>query len=242
MSWGVNMRGIVLSDIGRIRRQNQDRFLVDEKRGLFVVCDGMGGHKAGEVAAQVAIDTIQARIGLLDDENPHHFLADSIREANQQIFSMARQNEEYSDMGTTITAAVVREMILYVAHIGDSSLYLIREDGPQKLTRDHTMNEKMLREGLLSEDEIKSNRYRHILTRALGVEDQVEIDLFTSNLQDEDKFILTTDGLTDLVEPWEIWDKFEEEPHIDQALSGLMKIAYERGGHDNITMIAVVLS
>ncbi|NLV15860.1 MAG: Stp1/IreP family PP2C-type Ser/Thr phosphatase [Syntrophomonadaceae bacterium] len=242
MFWGVNMRAIVLSDIGRIRRQNQDRFLVDEKRGLFVVCDGMGGHKAGEVAAQIAIDTIWARIDLLDEVHPHQFLSDSIMEANRQIYSMARQNEEFSDMGTTITAAIIKEMILYVGHIGDSSLYLIREDGPQKLTRDHTMTERMLREGLLSEDEIKSNRYRHILTRALGVEDQVEIDLFTSNLQYEDKLILTTDGLTDLVEPWEIWDKFEQESDIDRALSGLMTIAYERGGHDNITMIAVVPS
>ncbi len=230
-----------MSNIGRVRRQNQDRFLVDLNRGLFVVCDGMGGHKAGEVAAQMAIDIIHGDLDELENLHPLSFLTASITKANQSIFSRGRQSEEYSDMGTTITAAIVKNMKLYTAHIGDSSLFVIHPDGVQKITQDHTLAEEMLREGIINNNETGTNRYRHILTRALGTEESVEIDCFTNQLNPEDRLFMATDGVTDLIEPSEVWEITAREPDLDQALHRLLQLALDRGGHDNVTMILVAL-
>lgn len=235
------MQAAVLSNIGRVRRQNQDRFLVDLNRGLFVVCDGMGGHKAGEVAAQMAIDIIHGDLDELENLHPLSFLTASITKANQSIFSRGRQSEEYSDMGTTITAAIVKNMKLYTAHIGDSSLFVIHPDGVQKITQDHTLAEEMLREGIINNNETGTNRYRHILTRALGTEESVEIDCFTNQLNPEDRLFMATDGVTDLIEPSEVWEITAREPDLDQALHRLLQLALDRGGHDNVTMILVAL-
>jgi len=241
MFWGAIMQAAVLSDIGRVRRQNQDRFLINQSQGLFVVCDGMGGHKAGEVAAQMAIDTISGCLDQLENEDPLIFLNQSILKANREIFSLSRQSEEHSDMGTTVTAAVIRDMNLYTAHIGDSSLFIIRSSGVEKVTRDHTLAEKMLSEGLINENEINTNRYRHILTRALGVDETVEIDLFVSRLQAEDRLFMATDGVTDLIQPQEMWEIIVREPDPEKALEQILALALERGGHDNITMILIAL-
>lgn len=235
------MRAAVLSNIGKVRRQNQDRFLIDQNRGLFVVCDGMGGHKAGEVAAQMAIDIIHGDIEEMDKQHPHSFLTTSIMKANQSVFSRGRQFEECSDMGTTITAAIIKDMNLYTAHIGDSSLFVIRSHGIEKITQDHTLAEKMQREGLLNEDEKNTNRYRHILTRALGVEASVEIDCFTNQLHPEDRLFMATDGVTDLIQPSEVREAVTNEPDLDQALQKLLHLALIRGGHDNITMLLIAL-
>ena len=171
------MRAAVLSNIGKVRRQNQDRFLVDQNRGLFVVCDGMGGHNAGDVAAQMAIDIIHGDLDDLDNQHPLNFLATSILKANQSIYSKGRHFKEYSDMGTTITAAIVRNMMLYTAHIGDSSLFVVRPDGWEKITQDHTLAEEMLREGLINDNDISPT----YTDPALGIEESVEIDCFTKN-------------------------------------------------------------
>ncbi|MGI6550340.1 MAG: Stp1/IreP family PP2C-type Ser/Thr phosphatase [Syntrophomonadales bacterium] len=235
------MKAAVLSNIGKVRRQNQDRFLVDQNRGLFVVCDGMGGHKAGEVAAQMAIDIIHGDLDELDNQHPLTFLTTSIKKANQSILLRGRQLEECSDMGTTITAAIVRNMMLYTAHIGDSSLFVIHPEGVEKVTQDHTLAEEMMREGILNDKESSANRYRHILTRALGVEESVEIDCYTNKLNPGDRLFMATDGVTDLIGPSEVWETVNREPDLDQALHRLLQLALERGGHDNVTMILIAL-
>lgn len=235
------MQAAVLSNIGKVRRQNQDRFLVDQNRGLFVVCDGMGGHKAGEVAAQMAIDVISGELDEMDKQHPLTFLTTSIMKANHCIYSSGRQSEECTDMGTTITAAIVRDMDLYTAHIGDSSLFVINSDGAEKITQDHTLAEKMLREGVINGDDASANRYRHILTRALGIEELVEIDCFTNKLRPEDRLFMATDGVTDLIGPAEVWEAVTREPDLDTALQRLLQMALDRGGHDNLTMIIIAL-
>jgi len=235
------MQAAVLSNTGKVRRQNQDRFLVDQNRGLFVVCDGMGGHKAGEVAAQMAIDIIHGELDNMDNQHPLTFLTNSIMKANHSIHSWGRQNKDCSDMGTTITAAIVKNMELYTAHIGDSSLFVINPDGVNKVTQDHTLAEEMLREGLLNENENSANRYRHILTRALGTEESVQIDCFTNKLHPEDRLFMATDGVTDLIEPSEVWEAVTQESDLDTALQRLLHLAMDRGGHDNVTMILIAL-
>ena len=168
-------------------------------------------------------------------------MTSSIITANRSIFYQGRQSEEYSYMGTMITAAVIKDMNLYTAHIGDSSLFVVRSDGVNKITQDHTLAEKMLQEGLLEDNEANVNQYRHILTRALGVEETVEIDCFMTDLHPGDNLFMATDGVTDLIRPMEVWEAVMGENDLDQALEGLLFLALDRGGHDNITMILIAL-
>ena len=202
----------------------------------------MGGHNAGDVAAQMAIDIIHGDLDDLDNQHPLNFLATSILKANQSIYSKGRHFKEYSGMGTTITAAIVRNMMLYTAHIGDSSLFVVRPDGWEKITQDHTLAEEMLREGLINDNDISTNRYRHILTRALGIEESVEIDCFTNELHLEDRLFMATDGVTDLIKPVEVWEAVTQEHDLEHALQRLLHLALDRGGHDNVTMILIALS
>ncbi len=233
------MLSAALSHIGHVRKQNQDRYLVDETRGLFVLCDGMGGHKAGEVAAQMAVDAFAGGFMLLDDESPHAALTRTILEANRNIFNKGHESVEYSDMGTTITACLVDGQTLYVASIGDSPMFVVNSSGIEKITVDHTLAQKLYQEGFLEESEVNTNKYRHVLTRALGIEELVEVDCRTRTLNQGDHILMSTDGLTDLVEPQEIWEVVINEPDPETALSRLLGFALDRGGHDNITMILI---
>ncbi len=235
------MQTAVKSHIGCVRKQNQDRFFLDESYGLFVICDGMGGHKAGEVAAQMAVDTIRSQLESADIEEPHRFLAAAIQLANSAIHDRSGQHEDLAEMGTTITALMLRDKTAYVAHIGDSSLFILGTDGPRKVTHDHTLSEKMIREGLLKGNEKAANRYSHILTRALGIESQVEIDLLAVEVDGDDRIFMATDGLTNLVQPQEVWTMVNNESDLDLALAKLTDLALQRGGQDNITMILVDL-
>jgi serine/threonine protein phosphatase PrpC len=234
------MQVAALSDIGKIRNLNQDRFLVDFARGLLVVCDGMGGHKAGEVAAQMAIDTINTEFRCGEADSPLDALTRVILEANRRIYRKGRQSAECEDMGTTITAACLRGNHLYVANIGDSSLYIIRQQEIVKVTADHTLAEKLYQEGLLNEADRANKKYSHVLTRALGVDETVEADCYECDLQPGDYVFLATDGLTDLVEPEEIMYVVTSEQLLDPALARLLQLALDRGGHDNITMILLL--
>lgn len=233
------MLSAALSHIGHVRKQNQDRFLVDDARGLFVLCDGMGGHKAGEVAAQMAVDMFTSDLKRLDSESPHAILTRTILEANQNIYRKGRETEAYADMGTTVTACIIENQVLYVASIGDSPMFVINQKGIEKITVDHTLAQKLYQEGFLNETEVNTNKYRHVLTRALGIEENVEVDCRTRTLTTGDQVLISTDGLTDLVEPSEIWEIIISEPNLDAALHNLQDIALDRGGHDNITMILI---
>lgn len=229
------MRVAAISDVGLVRAKNEDRFLARPKRGLFAVCDGMGGHKGGEVAAALAIDVID--IGYGESKDPFSSLASCIETANQLIFTIGSRVPEYRDMGTTLTAAVIRDNRLWVAHIGDSSLYCISEGSIQKITHDHTLAQKMVDQGLMAPAESKKHPFSHILTRALGMGVAVEADYICSPLQKGDYILLATDGLTDLVEDQEIQaliDRFGIDSHLH-----MVRTALERGGHDNITVVLV---
>ncbi|MGE5404998.1 MAG: Stp1/IreP family PP2C-type Ser/Thr phosphatase [Candidatus Saccharibacteria bacterium] len=236
------MQAASITNIGQVRRQNQDRYLVDLEKGLFVVCDGMGGHKAGEVAAQIGVDTI-ARVFLeMDGEAPDTVLLTAIFEANKRIYRQGQDFEEYRDMGTTITAALFRDGNMYVASVGDTSLFLINQNEIKKITEDHTLAEKLIQEGLLDEKERSRHRYRHVLIRALGIQESVAIDLNTMQPQSGDYVLISSDGLTDLVEPDEIRDIVLKNSDLNEALEKMLDLALDRGGHDNITMILILVS
>lgn len=238
---GAAVRVTSITNTGLVRQDNQDRYLIDEMRGLFVVCDGMGGHKAGDVAAQLAIDTLNEDFQPDDNETPCDCLVRCIKDANQRIFMKAKESKEYSDMGTTITAAVIRGMSLDIASIGDSSLFIIDGDQVQKVTEDHTLAQQLYHEGFLRAEQLSKYQYRHVLTRALGIEEEVEVDCYSRELSPGNQVIITTDGLTDMVSPDEIPKIISNITEPADAAAVLMQTALDRGGFDNITIILISL-
>lgn len=232
------MKVFGMSDIGLLRVRNEDSYLIDEERKLFVICDGMGGHKAGDVASNMAIDIIKEKVVFNTKEEVIPALISSIQEANTAIFVQGRSDFNLYEMGTTITAAVIDNGELTVAHVGDSALFIIRNHDIHKVTRDHTLAEQMKSEELRKED-FKLNAYNHILTRALGVEPKVDIDIFTEEIAEGDLILLCTDGLTDLLKENDILNLLKYKDDIRAFGRLLIDTALEKGGHDNITIILI---
>ncbi|MEA1962517.1 MAG: Stp1/IreP family PP2C-type Ser/Thr phosphatase [Bacillota bacterium] len=233
------MRVVGISDIGLQRKKNEDRLLIDEEKNLYVVCDGMGGHKGGDVAATLAVNCLKETAAFSLKEDASGVLLQAVVNANQCIWERAKGDTELYEMGTTITAAVVVDLKLVVAHVGDSSIFLVRDNQIRKISQDHTLAEQMYKDGLLNKEDSTSNRYNHVLTRALGVYREVEIDLYSELLQSGDHILLCTDGLTDLLTEAEILEALINGQDTEAVLHCLVKLALDRGGHDNITMILI---
>ncbi|MDR1617303.1 MAG: Stp1/IreP family PP2C-type Ser/Thr phosphatase [Syntrophomonadaceae bacterium] len=231
------MEFAVLSDQGLVRSKNEDNFLADEVRGLFIVCDGMGGHKSGEVASSMAVECINKFLPSSNVEINLHTLNEAVCEANKKIFDNSMRNLEFHGMGTTVTAAVVKGHDLFISHVGDSGLFVISDGRIKKVTNDHTLAEQMVRDSILSPRDIESSPYNHVLTRALGVEEQVKIDNYEEHLKEGDMFLLCSDGLTDLLSQQDILDLAKQEQSLQKIVQSLVFLALERGGSDNITVI-----
>ena len=198
------------SDIGLKRTQNEDRFCIDLSLGLYMVCDGMGGHQAGEVASGLAVEVVQKHLleGRRDTQAPiiGHYdasflsqtnrLASAIRLANQAIHCEAHHRIDWARMGTTVVSAVITGQILSFAHVGDSRLYLIRDQTIHLLTKDHSLVMEQIRDGLLTEEEAERSAQRHIVTRALGVEATVDVEMGELPIINGDVLLLCSDGLT----------------------------------------------
>jgi len=230
-----------LTNIGLVRKANEDNFLADKNRGLFVVADGMGGHEAGELASGIAIKTIDTFLtSEIIAAKKNSGLCQAIQKANELIYHESKINHSCSGMGTTVTAALFIDNILYVAHIGDSRAYLIRNNSIQLLTKDHSLVAELLRQGELTESEAYQHPHRNILTRALGTERDVEIDLAQFNIKSGDLILLCTDGLYNLVTDEEILQEVNQNSSdLKRSVNQLVKIALERGGADNITVVLV---
>ena len=230
-----------ISDIGLFRKNNEDHYLVMDEYGLFAVCDGMGGHKGGDVASKMAVDCLhEYMLNLAADslsQNPISVLNAAIQKANHLIWLQAQGNLELHEMGTTITAAMIRKKQLAVANVGDSSLYVFRNGKLNKITRDHTLAEKMVADGLLKNEDKKSSGYNHILTRALGIQEEVVIDNFEHQLYRGDLVLLCSDGLTDMLDDNEIQTLLNQEENVQKSLDTLLDTALTKGGYDNITII-----
>ncbi len=234
------MQATGISDIGLLRESNQDTFLIERDIGLYVVCDGMGGHKGGDVAAKLAIKAIQESLGSYDPEQALKWLNQSVTKANQLIQDWSHQNPEWFEMGTTLTAALIKHQELIIAHVGDSRLYRINQKGIKQLTRDHTLAQQMIRDGLLKAEELNGNAYHHVLTRALGIEAEVIIDNLVENLLPSDIILLCTDGLTDMLGEDDILTIVGEYgADLDGAAQKMLDSALNNGGYDNITLILI---
>ena len=227
------------TDVGRHREVNEDSLYSGTT--VFAVADGMGGHVAGEVASKKALEPIEALNGVAFDEAraATDALRTAIEEANRQVVQKAEAEPNLAGMGTTLTAVLIRDDRMHLAHVGDSRAYLLRGgEAIDQLTTDHTLVEQLVQEGRLSRDEIANHPQRSVITRAIGVEPQVEVDTLPPLvLQPGDQILLCSDGLTGPVSDEQIMDLLLTEPDGQQVVDRLVQAANEGGGPDNITVV-----
>ncbi|MCS7050033.1 MAG: protein phosphatase 2C domain-containing protein [Thermomicrobium sp.] len=238
------------TDPGPAREQNEDAVLVvdpaspevQENGVLLAVADGMGGYRGGEIAAQLAVEVLRDRfyaspIGPADVAKR---LEHAVREANERIFREWESQGEEQLMGTTLVAAVIRGESLTVANVGDSRAYLIRAKRPTQITRDHSLVAEHVEAGLLSREEARGSSYRNVITRALGYRSKVDVDIFELRLMSDDRIVLTTDGVHDVLSDEELAAiVLAAEP--ERAARSLVEQALARGTHDNASAIVAWL-
>jgi serine/threonine protein phosphatase PrpC len=221
------------TDTGRQRRDNEDNAFV--RAPLFVVADGMGGAQAGEVASQLAVEEFHEP--LPDEGSAEERLIDRIRAANRRIYDLSRTEHEHAGMGTTLTAVYLDGDHLAVAHVGDSRAYIFRDGELGGLTQDHSLVAELVRQGKLTEEQAAEHPQRSIITRALGIEDDVEVDTWSYSMRAGDVVLLCSDGLTSMIGERQIVQILRGEMSLHRAADQLIGAANDAGGRDNITVI-----
>jgi serine/threonine protein phosphatase PrpC len=232
LSWGG------ASDVGRVRQGNEDALLAEH--GVFVVADGMGGHNAGEVASELAVTTMRA--ALRDSVLSTEQLRELVQQANTSIYTASLDDSTQQGMGTTLTALVmipgVTDRVL-VANVGDSRTYVLRNGQLSRITTDHSYVQELVNEGVITADDARKHPQKNIVTRALGIDRYVAVDVFSHDMQPGDRFLLCSDGLVDEVTDAEITQILLDNPQSSDAATELVVAANAAGGRDNTTVIVV---
>lgn len=229
----------VKTDVGRVREGNEDSFLVDEP--LFVVADGMGGHLAGDVASSTAVEIISSNSATASGANPET-LAELIRAANAAIWEKASTDPQLRGMGTTCTLVLLDGSRAHIAHVGDSRAYLLRDGRLEQLTEDHTLVARMVKEGRLRAEDAEHHPQRSIITRALGVDSEVDVDLSVLELQPGDRLLICSDGLSSMIDHSAIQEALADHEDPQAAADDLVARANEAGGEDNVTVVVIEVS
>ncbi len=229
----------VRTDVGRVRKGNEDSYLMDEP--LFGIADGMGGHAAGEVASSTAVEALSSGAARVNPEDPESLVA-LIKEANRAIFEKATKDDSLHGMGTTCTLVLIDASKVHLAHVGDSRAYLLRDDDLSRLSEDHTLVGRMVREGQLTEEEAAKHPQRSMITRSLGIDPDVRVDLRSFDVRDGDRIMLCSDGLTSMVDEDTIKRVLQQKKGLQAAADELVDLANEAGGEDNITVVVLDLS
>jgi serine/threonine protein phosphatase PrpC len=239
------------TDVGCVRSNNEDNFGYDSRCGIFVVCDGMGGQAAGEVASKMAVDVLLGyfreagktgdyrQVGEpLQGVSPDaRALASAIQLANRTIYETGQKHESKSGMGSTIVAALIRGNALSIGHVGDSRIYLIRQDSIQQLTQDHSLVMEQVRRGYITREQAERSELQNIILRALGSEENVEPDVEDLLVLAGDTLVLSSDGLTRHVRDEEILKIVASSGSLQQGCAALVETARDQGGDDNITCL-----
>ena len=235
------MKVYAITDTGRVRPINEDSFYVPAEGERFcAVADGMGGHNAGEVASALAVETF-SRIMRGVKHITAEALYAAVERANADVYEAALENAGMSGMGTTFSALAHEGETAYLAHVGDSRIYLVRRGAILQLTTDHTLVEEMVQKGFLTPREARVHPRRNIITRALGTEEIVQIDIVQMGVRPGDAFFLCSDGMTNYVDEREILRTAMSERDWQGKLKHLVAIALENGGADNITALFAVV-
>lgn len=229
------------TDVGKRRQANEDAYALSPEHQLFLVADGMGGHRAGQVASRMAADAVLRAVDTLQGAGVS--LAEQLRYAvavsNREVYAAARRNRQLSGMGTTLVALLAQGERAALAHVGDSRAYLLRAGRIRRLTDDHSLVGELLRRQEITEDAARDHPHRHVLTRALGVRPQVEPDLAEISPLQDDVFLLCSDGLTTHMADDEIIGMASRENDLQALCDGLVAAANARGGVDNSTVVLV---
>ena len=243
------------SDAGKKRTNNEDVYLLNDDLGLYAVADGVGGSEGGEVASRMAVETLASSMRDLLGEKDRTPPAGLVRAAdpalsalqlafflsNRVIREARAQTPALAGMGTTLTTLLLKDKHAFLAHIGDSRAYLLRSGEFKQLTIDHSLVGEQVHQGVLTREQARTSSYRHVITRALGIDEEVRINLAKHPLHRGDRFLLCTDGLTEMVEDEEIAGMLSSLPPRE-AVQKLLVAANDRGGVDNITVVVVELA
>lgn len=235
------MKTFSMTDIGMVREVNQDNVYVSDTPigqipNLLVVADGMGGHRAGEHASWLAVEVVKQTLQNSTQNNPEAMFKEAILSANQALIDSASQDANLKGMGTTLVVATVIDRTLYFANVGDSRLYLLNHEIKQ-LSKDHSLVQEMVRLGGINEEDAKRHPDKNIITRAIGVKENLEIDFFEYRLKKGDVILMCTDGLSNMVEDQEIFKIVKSARDVVEAVEQLIERAKAKGGNDNIGIV-----
>lgn len=224
------------TDVGKVRANNQDAPIVSEKLRLYGVADGMGGHKGGEVASTSARDDLLRE---LEGKTPSvATLSSAIEEVNRQIYHQQEHDDALTGMGTTLSVLWMSDNFVYIGHVGDSRVYLLRDGEFKQMTLDHSLVEQLVREGVLTEEEAQNHPMRNIITRAIGTDESVELDVVVEERRKGDLWLACSDGLHGLVDDRQMRDALRQYAP-EKAADVLLKAALDAGGRDNVTLVIV---
>ncbi|KMY49399.1 Stp1/IreP family PP2C-type Ser/Thr phosphatase [Peribacillus loiseleuriae] len=238
------MNDIFLTNQGKVRQHNEDNggiFLNSHGVRLAIVADGMGGHRAGDVASLMTVEFLQKRWEeesgpMLTPNEAEIWLREEIKEINQRLFIYSEENLECQGMGTTIVAAVCTNKFSTIANIGDSRCYLYNESGFKQVTEDHSLVNELVRSGQISKEDAENHPRKNVLLRALGTEVNVEMDIFTIIFEEEDILLLCSDGLSNKVSEQEMISIITNSADLNEKANSFITMANESGGEDNITL------
>lgn len=246
----MKIDAVGITDIGLKRDRNEDAFLMNEELQLYVVADGMGGHVGGQHASTLAVNTVEEMVGELilpsgtesgtvdPVEAVRRGLDEAVRLAGRRIHAWATEHPEFKGMGTTIVVVMTHGSNAYIAHVGDSRVYLIRDAEIEQITDDHSLVAQSIRDGLITAEQAKSHRMRNVITRALGFNPDVEVDVQVRAVRRGDYFLLCTDGLSGKLEDHEMRDLLAQYDGAE-GLRQLVGLACARGGEDNISVVVL---
>ena len=234
------------TDIGKAREKNQDYYYVSEENDepkIYILADGMGGYKGGEVASKLATDSVKKYIQsnfdsiIKDKESILKLIASAVEYANMVVYEKSKETQELEGMGTTLEVCLIYNNKAYIGHVGDSRVYRIRNEVIRKLTKDHSYVQQLIEDKKITREEAKTHPKKNMITRALGCTPYVEPDLRARNFEKGDIFILCSDGLTNMVDEKQIYEIMKED--IQMAAERLVDEANQAGGYDNITVIII---
>lgn len=232
----IPLAAAFLTDIGKLRPTNQDALVVDEKLRIYGVADGMGGHKGGETASAGARDAV---LEALKEEKPSlEAMRRAVEKANAGLFAQQAADEKLSGMGTTLSMVWLSDAFVYIAHVGDSRVYVLRDGKLQQMTDDHSMVAELVRLGQLTEAEAEKHPFRNVITRAVGTEEGIQVDLAVEERRPGDTWLICSDGLHGMVSDAKMEETLKANAP-DAAVDMLLKAALNAGGRDNISVIVL---
>lgn len=233
------MKAVGNSVIGMRRTNNEDAIYINEQKNLYLVADGMGGCNAGEVASSTAISAFVEAMENAENGETLDKMMNAIAQCNKKVYQKSRENVEFLDMGTTLVAVTVENEKVFIVHVGDSRVYLFRENNLQQITTDHSYVMELVKIGSITREEAEVHPKRNIITRAIGIREEVEADTVIEDVKQGDKILLCTDGLSNMVSKGEMTKILIEQCSTEEKVKKLVVLANEKGGLDNISLILI---